>query len=119
MITEADASPEDSAKAKRAAHLRRLNADLAFGALLMSRGYSAESIEKMAPNHTKAQSILEQLYQGVRILDLDDVITAGVPSTTDIGKQRLMSTMFNPLFGIWGDSPFWNYPYTYGYGGWW
>lgn len=127
IISEATASDPDtdanySAKQKRAAYLRRLCADLVFGQLTANRGYSSvDALKRMAPRYEIAQGVLEQLYQGARVFDIETAIAAGVPQVTTIGTKNLNSSQFNRLFGIWPDTyppystPFGFYGGYYGY----
>lgn len=92
------------AKQKRFAILSQLTADLLYGDILSRRGYSADEFKKMAPRYEEALDLLEQLYQGIAIFDLDGPKNSGIPSIQTLGKNVLHSTDFNRMFGLWPNS---------------
>lgn len=96
---------EFEAKQKRFALLQQLTADLFFGDLISRRGYAAETMKQMCPRYEDALLRLEQLFDGVAIFDLDAPKNAGVPSVQTLSKNRLISTDFNRMFGIWPNTP--------------
>lgn len=104
IIEEAVAAPTDEAKNKRAAMIRQLVADLAFGVLASRRGYVADALKNLAPRYETALMTLERLSEGVQIFDVDDAITRGAPSSVQIGRLGYRPSEFNRLFGIWEDS---------------
>lgn len=105
--TSLDPEPDTyEAKWKRFAILQQLTADLFFGDLLARRGYSADQFKTMAPRYLEALELLEQLYQGQAIFDLDGPKTAGQPHVATLGENVLKSSDFNRMFGIWpGSNP--------------
>lgn len=50
--------------------LIRLNCDLAYGYLMIRKGYSAQELESLAPSYRMALDKLEQLRMGERIFNL-------------------------------------------------
>lgn len=109
------ADPTYDANWKRFAVLNQLTADLFFGDLVARRGYSSEQFKTMAPRFTEAQEMLEALYNGVAIFDLDDPKDAGVVSVQTLDRRRLISTDFNRMFGLWptGTNRFGDNPYLF------
>lgn len=105
IASDARANPSDAAKAKRFAILNQLAADLFFGDLMARRGYGADQMKQLAPRYEDALLLLEQLFQGAAIFDLDPTINAGVPSVQTLDRNRLMGTDFNRMFGIWPQTP--------------
>lgn len=99
------------AKWKRFAILQQLTADLLFGDLVARRGYAADEFKKMAPRYIEALEILEQLYQGAAIFDLDGPKEAGQPHVTTLGQNALKSSDFNRMFGVWPSTANLNNPY--------
>lgn len=96
---------EKNASIKKVALLHRLCADLTWGNLIARRGFAAEAIREQAPMYEGALNMLEQLYQGARVFDLDVNQQAGVPDNTIIAKNRINSSSFNKMFGVWpGDN---------------
>lgn len=106
IITEAVAAPADEVKQKRAAALRRLCADLTFYFLLIRRGFTADRMESLAPRAEAAWKTLDELANGIRILDLDANLAASIPKRVRIGSQKYLPSANNHLFGIWYDGPF-------------
>jgi hypothetical protein len=104
IISEALASPADEVLQKRAALIRQIVADLAFGIMLGRRGFSADAVGKLAPRYEEALATLERLSQGFQVFDLDDNIQAGVPSRARIGRLAYRPGAFNRMFGVWEDS---------------
>lgn len=98
------AAPNDVALRKASAVLKQLAADLTFGTLMARRGYSAETMERMAPRLTAAYKTLEDLYQGRRVFDLSTAIEAGRPWRVRIGKDAYQPSLYNRLFGLWPDT---------------
>lgn len=113
--TTLSSDPNYDANWKRFAVLNQLTADLFFGDLIARRGFSSDQFKTMAPRFVEAQELLEQLYNGVAIFDLDDPKAAGVPSIQTIDRQRLISTDFNRMFGLWptGTNRFGQSPYAF------
>ena len=104
IIADALAAPSDEGKQKRAALIKQIVADLAFGVLLSRRGYVDETLNQMAPRYNVALQMLERLAQGIQIFDTDDAINRGVPASVMIGKNGYRPQNFNRLFGIFEDS---------------
>ncbi len=104
IITAAAASPGDEGLQKRAALIKQLVADLAFGTLAARRGYTAESLSALAPRYETALATLERLATGIQIFDIDDAILRGVPSQVQIGKNGYRPQNFNRLFGVFEDT---------------
>lgn len=105
MITAADTqgsqtATEWAAAKKRASILRRLAADLTYGALIGRRGFSEEIMKAQAPRYEIAQQQLAALGDGGRIFDLDAPKTAGVPGQTRIGQNISNTVRNSPLFGV-------------------
>lgn len=88
---------------KRAAALKKLCADLAFGFLAQRRAQSADELRQLAPAYEEAQVRLQELYDGRRVFDLDSALDAGVPSLALLGQNANLSTKFNRMFGVWPD----------------
>ncbi len=105
MISDAVSFPNDSAIVKRVGLLKQLVADLVYSRLLSRRGYSGDTLERLAPRAAAAEDMLRQLANGTRVFDLDANISAGVPSVVVIGSRRLTSGYYNNLFGFWPNSP--------------
>ena len=103
IITAALAAPADEAKMKRAAMIRQMVADLAYGVMLGRRGYSADATKNLAPRYEEALATLERLAQGLQVFDLDANIEAGRPHAVRIGRLSYRPGAFNRLFGIWED----------------
>lgn len=101
---DSGSDPNYEAKQKRFAMLQQLTADLLFGDLLSRRGYAADTMKQMAPRYEDALLRLEHLYDGLAIFDLESTKSAGVPSVQTLAKNRLMSSDFNRMFGIWPNS---------------
>lgn len=92
-------------KWKRFVVLQQLTADLVFGDLMAVRGLAADQMKQLAPRYEEALLLLEMLYQGQTIFDLDGPKEAGVPVRVQIGKNQLSSVNFNRMFGIWPGGP--------------
>lgn len=105
IVTAATAAPSDTALRKRAAKLKQLTADLAYGLLISRRGMNTERVLTLAPRYEAAQVALEQLSLGVTVFDLDENINAGVPSSATIGLNVYRPSFNNPMFGTWSDRP--------------
>lgn len=103
IITAALAAPADEAKQKRAAMIRQMVADLAYGVMLGRRGYSADATKNLAPRYDEALATLERLAQGLQVFDLDVNIDAGRPRAVRIGRLAYRPGAFNRLFGVWED----------------
>lgn len=112
IVTEALAATSDGTKQKRAALIRQLTADLAFGQLVSRRGYTGQSLTMFAPRYEPALATLEKLALGLQVFDLDGPINAGAPSRVGIGSQgNYRPSMNNKMFGVWPDLPYntyWN-----------
>lgn len=104
IITGNTLDPSNVAYRKASAVLKQLAADLTFGTLMARRGYSAETMARLAPRLVAAQETLEQLYQGRRVFDLSTAIEAGRPHRATIGRNTYRPSEFNRLFGVWPDS---------------
>ncbi len=103
MVAAAEES-EDEAILKRAALLKQMTADLVYGRLNASRGIGAAELSILCPRYDEAEAMLEQLYQGARIFDLDLPKTAGVPSRVTINLNNINSFVSeNAMFFVWGD----------------
>lgn len=109
IISDAVAAPTDEAKQKRAAMIRQLVADLAFGILASRRGYVADALKMLAPRYDTALVTLERLSQGFQIFDVDAAIDAGAPSSVQIGKNVYRPSQYNRMFGVFEDT---RYPGT-------
>jgi len=100
IITAADAPGATAADVKRAGILRRLTADLVFGALMCRRAFSADQIESLCPRYGAAQEMLAKLGDGSAIFDLDAPKAAGIPYSVPLG-QNISNTLRNSrLFGL-------------------
>jgi len=86
---------------KRAAQLRKLTADLTFGILMSRRGFSADKMRELAPQYEEALGRLQELYDGRRVFDFDAALAAGVPAAVKLAKNKIMSSSFNQMFGLW------------------
>ena len=104
IVTAADAAPSDEGLNKRAAMIKQLVADLAFGVLASRRGYVADALANLAPRYETALATLERLAQGIQIFDVDIAITRGVPSSVAIGRNNYRVQSFNRMFGVFEDS---------------
>lgn len=105
IITDALSAPMDEAAQKRAAILRQLVADLAFGFLMSRRGYAEDRMKLLAPRYDMALETLASIASGMMVFDLDDNIAAGLPSAVPIGLNKYRPSLNNRLFGVWEDTP--------------
>lgn len=105
IIADAQAAPANEGLQKRAAIIRSLVADLAFGMLVSRRGHSADTLQKLAPRYESALITLERLAQGVLVFDIDGAIQRGAPSTVRIGSRQYRPSLFNRMFGVFEDTP--------------
>ena len=103
IIAAAVAAPADEVKAKRAALIQQLVADLAFGIMCSRRGQVADALKALCPRYETALVTLERLAQGVQIFDTDLAINRGVPASVKIGKNVYRPSRDNRLFGVWND----------------
>lgn len=109
IVQEAIAPPPGSTAAqiegykKRAAVLKKLCADLAFGFLAQRRATTADKLRELAPAYEEALFRLEELYDGKRIFDLDAALGATVPTRKKLGRLANLTTSFNRMFGVWPD----------------
>lgn len=99
----ADATAGTDAQRKRAATLKKLTADLAFGFLAQRRAQSADQLRELAPAYDEALERLEQLYDGKKVFDLDSALLATVPTRRRLGKLANLSRDMNQMFGIFPD----------------
>lgn len=115
IIAAATSSPNDEAVQKRAALLKQLTADLVYGRLNASRGIGADELKRLCPRYDEAEAMLEQLYQGSRIFDLDNPKTAGKPSTVTINRTQTQPnfTTYNDMFFIPDDPTNSSYSYRW------
>lgn len=104
IVEAAAATPANEGLQKRAALVKTLVADLAFGHLASRRGYVADTLAQLAPRYETALQTLERLATGIQIFDVDDVIQRGAPSTVQIGRRGYRPQSFNRLFGIFEDT---------------
>lgn len=104
FITDAAANPSDEAKQKRVAILKQLCADLAFGILMSRRGYTAETLDQLAPRYDTALQTLERLKVGAQIFDTDAATSRGVPALVGIGSKGYRPQLYNRMFGIFEDT---------------
>jgi hypothetical protein len=104
IISAAAAAPADEGLQKRAALIKQLVADLAFGVLASRRGYTADSLKDLAPRYETALGTLERLANGIQIFDIDETITRGAPSVVQIGRYGYRPQANNRLFGIFEDN---------------
>lgn len=88
---------------KRAAVLKKLAADLAFGFLAQRRAQSADQLRQLAPAYEEALIRLEELYDGKRVFDLDSALDATVPTRKRMGRLANLATSMNRMFGVWPD----------------
>lgn len=101
MVLAATLNPSDESIQKRAALLKQMVADLVYGRLNANRGIGADQLKVLCPRYEEAEMMLEQLYQGARIFDLDAPKSAGVPSTVTINQNGPPGfTKFNDMFFI-------------------
>lgn len=106
VIAEWLAEQTSTAKAKRAALIRQIVADLSFGVLMSRRGFTAQQMREMAPRYEEALVVLEKLAAGEMVFDLEDNVNAGAPSSVQIGLNRYRPSLDNRMFGIWCDQPY-------------
>lgn len=85
---------------KRAAVLKKLTADLAYGFLVTRRGQSADQMRELCPAYEDALMRLESLYNGAAVFDLDSALAATVPTRRRLGKLAALQSRTNELFGI-------------------
>lgn len=100
------AAPTDAAKSKRAALIRQMVADQAFGLLMSRRGFTGEQMREMAPRYDESLRLLDKLASGHMVFDLDANVNAGVPSSVSIGQNVYRPGSDNPMFGVWCDFPY-------------
>ncbi len=118
MISDWLLYPTDTAKQKRAAVLRQLVADLAFGLLISRRGMSAKALSQLCPRYEEAQATLEKLALGVQVFDIDSAIDAGVPQFTALNLNGFNPSTGNLMFGVWPDKNYFGRSSNYFFGGW-
>ncbi len=99
LVTAADDVSATDAQKKRAAPIKAIVAHLTFGTLMGRRGYSAAQMQQLAPQYEVALQRLEDIGNGRRVLDVDDVKSAGVPSRARIGANVTSLYAGNRLFG--------------------
>jgi hypothetical protein len=100
IIAAATANPTDESVQKRAGVLKQLTADLTYGRLNASRGIGAEELTKLCPRYEEAEAMLEQLYQGSRIFDIDKAKTSGIPGQITINRTGPSFTRYNDMFFV-------------------
>ena len=91
----------DVALAKRAALIRQLVADLAFGYLMSRRGFTGSQMKEMAPRYEEALMTLEAIAAGNMVFDIDANVNAGAPSSVRIGVNVYRPSLHTRLFGSW------------------
>lgn len=118
IVSEWLADVNDPAKKKRAAVLRQMVADLAYGYLIGRRGMSAKALNQLCPRYEEAQAALEKLALGIMVFDLDAAINAGVPQFTPMNLNGWNPSLNNGMFGIWPDRAYGGRSSNYYFGGW-
>jgi phage gp36-like protein len=81
--------------------LKRLNCDLAYGFLVMRRGYSAADAQAQAPGFARAQELLQLLRDGNKVFGVLANRQAGLPHTVPASQNiRLLSGTIRRYFGL-------------------
>ncbi len=109
FMSGAEAAPANEGLQKRAALVKQLVADLAFGVLASRRGYAGDTLAQFAPRYESALATLERLANGIQVFDIEGTIQRGAPSTVAIGRNGYRPQQNNRLFGVFED--------TFGVGG--
>lgn len=82
--------------------LIRLNCDLAWGLLLLRRGGTSQDITSLAPGYAYAMSIVDKLWNGEWVFNVDNVPEAGLPEgNVKISTQR--TSVVDEAYRYYGD----------------
>jgi phage gp36-like protein len=81
------------------AMLTRLTCDLAYGFLVMRRGFTADEVSKMAPGFKLALAALESLKAGEMVFNDEDNINAGRTQRVRLSRNVTLVSSAQRLFG--------------------
>lgn len=81
------------------AFLLRINCDLAYGFLILRRGFTDSEMSKLAPGYAQAVKTLELLRTGERVFDIEANIEAGTLDKVVLSKNITLVSAASRLFG--------------------
>jgi phage gp36-like protein len=79
--------------------LLRLNCDLAYGFLVMRRGYSAADAASQAPGFARALALLDLLRDGAKVFGVEANREAGLSRTGPLSRNIHLISHLHRFFG--------------------